>query len=382
MAVMAKLRPAPDFSCFTGRAPSSISFICYIRGSVRAVHGSTSRSAAQPDAGRILLVLYSRAAVLLYARHQKIEDDSRSMNTLTPLEMARQVGSGLLSFPVTHFDEQLEFDEPGFRRHIAWLLQHGPAALFAPGGTGEFFSMTLDEFSRVVAAAVSETAGKVPVLAGCGYGTRTAIQFAQAAEKAGADGLLLFPPYLVNADPGGLIRHVQAVCASTQLGVIFYNRDNAILNESALERLCELCPNLVGFKDGYGDIELMTRICNRLGERLVYIGGLPTAETFALPYLEIGVTTYSSAIFNFIPRFAQEFYGAVRRHDRAVVAAMLREFVLPYIAIRSRRKGYAVSIVKAGLAAVGRPAGPVRPPLVDLEAKEIDELKKLIAGRS
>src|SRR5579863_720010 len=125
----------------------------------------------------------------------------------------------------------------------------------------------------------------------------------------------------------------------------------------------------------------MTRICTRLGERLVYIGGLPTAETFALPYLDVGVTTYSSAIFNFLPRFALEFYESVRRHDRATISAMLRDFVLPYIAIRSRRKGYAVSIVKSGLAAVGRPAGPVRPPLTDLEPNELDELKKLISGR-
>jgi 5-dehydro-4-deoxyglucarate dehydratase len=303
------------------------------------------------------------------------------MSTLTPLDMARQVGSGLLSFPVTHFDHQLEFDEAAFRAHISWLLEYKPAALFAPGGTGEFFSLTLEEFSAVVRAAVAETAGRVPVLAGCGYGTRVAVQFAQAADRAGADGLLLFPPYLLNAEPAGLVQHVQAVCASTRLGVIFYNRDNAVLNESALQRLCDLCPNLVGLKDGYGDIELITRISNRLGDRLLYIGGLPTAETFALPYLEIGVTTYSSAIFNFMPQFAQDFYSAVRRRDRAAVSRMLRDFVLPYIAIRSRRKGYAVSIVKAGLAAVGRPAGPVRPPLTDLDTHEVEELKKLISAR-
>ncbi len=203
-----------------------------------------------------------------------------------------------------------------------------------------------------------------------------------SAEKSGADGLLLLPPYLVNAEPAGLIAHTEAVCASTTLGVIFYNRDNAVLNESALEQLCERCPNLVGFKDGVGDIELMTRIYARLGDRLTYIGGLPTAETFALPYLEMGVTTYSSAIFNFLPKFAQEFYAAVRRKDQPAVFAMLREFVLPYIAIRNRRKGYAVSIVKAGMKAVGRPAGPVRPPLTDLDQNELEDLKKLIAGRS
>ncbi len=116
--------------------------------------------------------------------------------------------------------------------------------------------------------------GKVPVLAGCGYGTAMAIQFAQAAEVAGADGLLLFPPYLVNADSEGLIAHVKAVCDSTHLGVIVYNRDNAIVKDVALARMCDLCPNLVGFKDGVGDLELMTRISNRLGDRLTYVGGL------------------------------------------------------------------------------------------------------------
>jgi 5-dehydro-4-deoxyglucarate dehydratase len=301
---------------------------------------------------------------------------------MTPQQMAQRVGEGLLSFPVTHFNEQHDFIERPYREHIAWLLEHRPAALFAAGGTGEFFSLSLDEFSQVVTAAVAEAAGRAPVIAGCGYGTRTAVQFARTAEHAGADGLLLLPPYLVNAEAAGLIAHAKAVCDSTRLGVIFYNRDNAILDESALEKLCESCPNLVGFKDGVGDLELMTRIQARLGERLVYIGGLPTAETFALPYLEIGVTTYSSAIFNFIPQFALEFYAAVRRRDHPAVLSALREFILPYIAIRRRRKGYAVSIVKAGMKAVGRNAGPVRPPLTELDANEMDELTRLIAERS
>jgi 5-dehydro-4-deoxyglucarate dehydratase len=207
-------------------------------------------------------------------------------------------------------------------------------------------------------------------------------ELAKCAEEAGADGLLLLPPYLVGAEQSGLAAHVEAVCTSTKLGVIVYNRDNAILDDITLERLCHRCPNLVGFKDGVGDIERMTRIYSRLGDRLTYIGGLPTAETFALPYLELGVTTYSSAIFNFLPNFALEFYAAVRRRDHATVFASLRDFVLPYIQIRNRRKGYAVSIVKAGMKAVGRSAGPVRSPLTDLTEAELQELTKLIAGRS
>jgi 5-dehydro-4-deoxyglucarate dehydratase len=304
------------------------------------------------------------------------------MTPMSPEEFAKKIGAGLLSFPVTHFTDAYAFDEAPYREHLDWLLQYKPAGLFAAGGTGEFFSLTLQEFSLVVSAAVQQTNHRVPVVAGCGYGTAIAKQFAQSAEAAGADGLLLLPPYLLNAEPAGIAAHVEAVCASTNLGVIFYNRDNAIINEVTLEHLCTRCPNLVGFKDGYGDIELMTRIYARMGDRLTYIGGLPTAETFALPYLEMGITTYSSAIFNFLPRFAQSFYAAVRRRDHNEVFKQLRDFVLPYIDIRNRRKGYAVSIVKAGMRAIGRSAGPVRTPLTDLNQDEMDALTKLIASRS
>ncbi|TCS17484.1 5-dehydro-4-deoxyglucarate dehydratase [Caulobacter sp. BK020] len=300
------------------------------------------------------------------------------MSRMTPSEMARQIGGGLLSFPVTHFDAQHQFVEASYREHCAWMLQHELAGLFAAGGTGEFFSLTPPEVARVVQAAVEETAGKIPVVAGCGYGTAIAVDLAKAAHAAGADGLLLLPPYLMNSTQEGLAAHVEAVCKATPLGVIVYNRDNAILTEDTLEKLCDRNPNLVGFKDGVGDIELMMRVYARMGDRLTYVGGLPTAETFALPYLEMGVTTYSSAIFNFMPEWALGFYKAVRAQDRTAVMAGLRDFVLPYIALRNRGRGYAVSIVKAGMKVIGRDAGPVRTPLTDLSQAELAELQVLI----
>jgi 5-dehydro-4-deoxyglucarate dehydratase len=295
--------------------------------------------------------------------------------------MARALGSGLLSFPVTHFDAQLAFDENSYRGHLGRLLGHGAAGLFAAGGTGEFFSLTQAEVGRVVSAAVAETSRRIPVIAPSGYGTAMACELAKSAEAAGADGLLLLPPYLTECDNSGIGDHVEAVCRSTRLGVIFYSRANAKLDDVTLARVADRCPNLVGFKDGVGDIEMMTRIYSRLGDRLTYVGGLPTAETFALPYLELGVTTYSSAIFNFLPQWALEFYKAVRAHDHAKVYRELRDFVLPYIALRDRKKGYAVSIVKAGLRVVGRPAGSVRTPLTDLTEEETGMLAKLIGDR-
>ncbi|MEV6703664.1 5-dehydro-4-deoxyglucarate dehydratase [Streptomyces sp. NPDC051453] len=303
-------------------------------------------------------------------------------SSYTPSELGRRIGSGLLSFPVTHFTaDELSFDESAYRDNITRLAEYEVGGLFAAGGTGELFSLTGSEVERVVAAAVRSAPEDTPVLAPAGYGTRTAVEYAQAAERAGADGILLFPPYLTEAGQEGLADHVEAVCRSTSLGVIVYSRANAVYTAPTLARIADRCPNLIGYKDGVGDIDAMTRIHTRLGERLTYIGGLPTAEMFALPYLELGVTTYSSAIFNFLPEFALEFYGAVRERKHDTVIKLLDDFVLPYTEIRNRRPGYAVSIVKAGMRAVGHSAGPVRPPLTDLTQDELAELTTLINGQ-
>lgn len=301
------------------------------------------------------------------------------MTDYSPTDLAAQLKSGLLSFPVTHFTDDLRFDEDGYRKHVAWLSEHPVAGLFAAGGTGEGFSLTGEETDAVVRAAVSEVSGTVPVLAPATGSTANAIAQAKAAEAAGADGLLLMPPYLTEAGQAGLVEHVSQVCASTTLGIVVYSRANAVLNDVSVAALAERNPNLVGFKDGVGSIEQMTRIYARVGDRLTYVGGLPTAETFALPLLQLGVSTYSSALFNFLPGWAIEFYDAVRAQDRDEVYRRLNEFVIPYLDIRDRTAGYAVSIVKAGLTAVGRPAGPVRAPLTDLHDAEVGELRELIA---
>jgi 5-dehydro-4-deoxyglucarate dehydratase len=304
------------------------------------------------------------------------------MTNYSPVDMARHLGEGLLSFPVTHFDADGAFLEAPYRDHCAWMLDHELTGLFAAGGTGEFFSLSPAEVATVVAAAVAEANGRLPVISGCGYGTAIATGIARDAEKAGADGLLLLPPYLIQGKAEGLAAHIEAVCRATGLGVIVYNRDNAIVDDETLARLCERNPNLVGFKDGVGDIELMTRIHARMGDRLTYIGGLPTAETFATPYLTMGVTTYSSAIFNFMPEWALAFYKAVRAGDQAHVLKALQDFVLPYITLRNKGRGYAVSIVKSGMRIIGRDAGPVRSPLTDLSAAEEAELRALIERAS
>jgi 5-dehydro-4-deoxyglucarate dehydratase len=88
---------------------------------------------------------------------------------------------------------------------------------------------------------------------------------------------------------------------------------------------------------------------------------------------------YSSAVFNFIPKTAMEFYNAHHARDTATTNRLLDEFFLPLIALRNQGQGYAVSLVKAGATLVGHTAGPVRPPLSELKPAEVDQLSQLIS---
>lgn len=297
---------------------------------------------------------------------------------MTPAELKTIISSGLLSFPLTDFDGNGDFNARGYHARLEWLAPYGASALFAAGGTGEFFSLTGDEYPSIIKTAVDTCRGKVPIIAGAGGPTRFAIACAQAAEKAGAHGILLLPHYLTEAGQEGISAHVEAVCNSVKFGVIVYNRATSRLGPNALARLAERCPNLVGFKDGIGDIELMVSIYQRMGDRFAYLGGLPTAEVYAAAYKALGTPVYSSAVFNFIPKTAMEFYRAVATDDMKTQHRLLHDFFMPYLEIRNGGQGYAVSIVKAGAQLVGHAAGPVRPPLTDLKPHELVQLDALI----
>ena len=302
-----------------------------------------------------------------------------SKSILSPDELKHSLSSGLFSFPLTDFDNELRFNSKNYAERLEWLMPHGASALFAAGGTGEFFSLDPDEYSAVIKTAADTCRNRVPVIGGAGGGTTLAIKYAQEAERNGAQGILLLPQYLVEAPQSGLIAHIEAVCNSVKIGVIAYNRGAMKLTADSLAILADKCPNLIGLKDGQGDIERIVSIRRKLGDRFVYIGGMPTHEVYARAYKALGVPVYSSAAFNFVPRTAMEFYHAYVNGDHVITDRLLDEFFLPYITIRNKGEGYAISIVKAGAAIVGKSAGPVLPPLSDLKPEEMDELKELIA---
>ena len=292
--------------------------------------------------------------------------------------LAARLSTGILAFPATPFTADGALDAATLEAHVATIAAAKPVALVPAGGAGELFSIDAEEHAQVIRATVAVSSG-LPVIAGIGGGLAIARQQARHAERDGADGLLLLPPYLVNSEQAGLAAYVRAVAASSGLPLIVYNRDNGILRVDTLLQLAESCPTLIGVKDGTGDLDLVLEIRRRTLGRLMMINGAPTAEMLAAQTFAIGVTAYSSAVFAFAPAIAQAFYDAVVASNRSRQDALLNGFYFPYSAIRRRRAGNAVSIVKAGLKVTGQSAGPVRPPLLDLDDKDCDELAALLA---
>lgn len=307
--------------------------------------------------------------------------------TSAPLAARLNRVAGPLFFPVTAFGPDGAVDLDTFRAHVRTGIDAGAAAVFACCGTGEFHALTPEEFRLVVAAAVEETAGEVPVVAGAGYGTALAIQYARLAEEAGADGLLAMPPYLVVADQAGLLSHYTALAAATGLETIVYQRDNAVFTPETVIALAGT-PGVIGLKDGYGDLDLMQRIVSavrteRPGQDFLYFNGLPTAELTGLAYRGIGVTLYSSAVFAFAPDIALAFYRALDSGDTDLADALLDHFYRPLVELRAKGRGYAVSLVKAAVRLGGLDVGEVRTPLTEPPAAHIEELAGIIArGRA
>jgi 5-dehydro-4-deoxyglucarate dehydratase len=295
---------------------------------------------------------------------------------LAPQELAARL-QGLLSFPVTPFSAANEIDLPRFREHIQYMAGQRPHGLFVCGGTGEFYSLGLDEYRALIRAAVEEAGGRLPIVAGVGYGTRLALDFARAAEQAGADGLMVMPPYLVQAEQEGLYQHYRAIAAATRLGTILYQRDNAIFAPVTIARLAEL-PNVVGFKDGHGDMERLLRVRLAVGDRLAMLNGMPTAELSVPAFAGLGVRSYSSAVFNFVPEIAWAFYRASSDGDEAARLRLLEGFYRPFAELRDRVKGYAVALIKAGVGITGRPVGAVRAPLVPPTPQHAAELRAIV----
>jgi 5-dehydro-4-deoxyglucarate dehydratase len=291
--------------------------------------------------------------------------------------------NGLLFFPITPYQGDGEVDVTELAAHVRRGVEAGAGGVFAACGTGEFSALEPEEYSGVVRAAVEAAAGRVPVFAGAGGPVRTARRFADRARDAGATGILLLPPYLTEASGPGLVGYVREATRE-DLPTIVYNRANARFDEESALAVARL-PQVIGFKDGAGDLDLMARIVRAVRDEgndpsFLFFNGLPTAEVTQRAYRAIGVPLYSSAAFAFAPRVALAYYDALERADEDTLAALERSFYHPLARLRAKGTGYAVSLIKAGVELAGYSSGGVRPPLTEVTPEHRKELDRILAA--
>ncbi|HEU4796446.1 MAG TPA: 5-dehydro-4-deoxyglucarate dehydratase, partial [Pyrinomonadaceae bacterium] len=284
--------------------------------------------------------------------------------------------SGVIAFPITPFKDDLSLDLPGLHQNLNKLLEYPVSAVVPAGGTGEMYSLTPAEYLRVIELTVLAVEDRIPVIAGVGVGQRLGVEMAQAAEKAGADGILVFPSYYVQAEEEGLFEYYRSIAKATRLGTIIYSRDWARFTPAMVERLTSI-QNLVAWKDGQGDIRQLQSIIHHVGERLLWIGG--AGDDLIGAYYSTGIRAFSSSIASVAPALALKLHELAVVDDTEALAELLEKCVIPLYALRARRRGYEVSAMKAMMDMVGLNGGPVRPPLVNVTPGELDELRTIIS---
>lgn len=301
---------------------------------------------------------------------QRTSDDARARETAAGLR-------GVIGFPVTPFndDEEQTIDWDSFRAHIETLASSGLTALVVAGGTGEFFGLTAEEVRQLAAEATDIAAGRTRILIGVGASVAAGRQLATAAYAAGADGVLVLPPYYPSPDRDALVAYYSQIAASVpDLAVVPYSRGAAQITPNLLERLAEV-PNITAFKDGHGDVRMFLRNRHRLGDRFVWLAG--TGDDLVGPYAAAGAEGFTSSVACFDPPLALELWRLAASGRFAELDELSSAMIRPWYELRTRRPGFEVSVMKEAMTAYGFPAGTVRPPLAplsDIDRADVHEI--------
>jgi 5-dehydro-4-deoxyglucarate dehydratase len=291
------------------------------------------------------------------------------------LETLRDHLRGVISFPVTPFRENLDLDLDALRHNVDWLIGHGIRTLVAAGGTGELYSLSAEEIAAVHRTVIETARDRAAVICGVGGKMRESSALAAQAEQAGATGILILPAAYGPAADDGMLGYYTGIARSVSIGVLPYARDWAVFSPELVARLAET-PNIVAYKDGSADLRLWARIRARVGGRLVWVGGV--GDDMVHTYFAAGAEGFTSSVANFMPQVAFDLYQAASSGDFATARTIFEEKVQEFYSLRAKKRGYEVSSVKAAMEFCGLPAGPVRPPLVELNDEEREMVKKMV----
>jgi 5-dehydro-4-deoxyglucarate dehydratase len=302
------------------------------------------------------------------------------MRDMQPAALCSQL-VGPIGFPVTPFKDDWSLDLAALDKNVRTMLKHPPAAVVAAGGTGELYSLTATEHRAVIEVVVAACGDRVPVIAGVGFNVAVASELAREAARIGAQGILAFPPYYPQADEDGLVEYYKAIGAATPLALLVYSRDWFHPGAALVKRLTDNVPTLVAWKDGQGDIRRLQVLMSCIGSRLHWIGG--AGDDMVPAYYAAGVRAFTSSVSNVSARVARQLHDWASNPDgghEEQLERIMCDLIVPMYAMRGRRRGYEVTVMKELMNLLGLPGGVVRPPLARMAAGDLEELKGKVAG--
>ena len=224
--------------------------------------------------------------------------------------------SGSIPALVTPFRDGA-FDEKAFRRLVDWQIDNGSAALVPCGTTGESSTLSNAEHHRVIEVCVEQTAGRVPVIAGCGSNdTMNALLHMTFAKKCGASAALCVAPYYNRPSQEGLLAHFSYLAEHIDLPIVLYNVPGRTVTDLKPETVCELArrfpQTIVGIKDASGDLSRVTDHRMGIGKAFCQLSG---DDELALPFNAAGGVGCISVTANVAPRLCADFQAACAAND-------------------------------------------------------------------
>lgn len=280
----------------------------------------------------------------------------------------------VLTAMVTPFHTDGGLDLDGAQQLATYLVDHGNDGLVISGTTGESPTTTDDEKDRLLRAVIEAVGDRAKIVAGVGTNdTRHTIELAHAAEKAGAHGLLVVTPYYSKPPQAGLLNHFTRVAEATGLPNMLYDipgRTGTPIETETLVRLAEH-GRVVAVKDAKGDIEASAWVMKRTN--LAYYSG---DDKVTLPLLSVGAVGVVGVPTHLFGEPTAQMIQSYASGDVSGALALHRQ-LLPVFTGFFRTQG--VILTKAALRLAGLPGGPVRPPLIDATAEQIERLRADLA---
>jgi len=284
--------------------------------------------------------------------------------------------SGVYPPMITIFTPDFEVNEAATREHIDWLIENGASGMIPCGSTGEFSTITPEERKKIITFTIDQVNGRVPVVAGTSScSTSKAVEMSKFAEDAGADGVLVIPPYYYKSTEEEIFQHYKAISDAIDIPIMLYNNPwvcGTYVYPPLVARMVK-AGVLQYVKETHGDMAYVHESIQRSGDDLTLFFG---RDENSFEALVMGAKGWVSGAANLVIKYEVEMFDLLKAGK--IDEAREKYFnILPFFYL-TERKGRWIARVKAGLAMIGRDAGDPKPPLLPLNDEEKEELRGIM----